>query len=136
MTKLDERRTPTMSISLTPELMAAVDARVESGLYTSASELFREALRLFLQVEQARQAKLPSSGTARDTLAERLATTFDLFDFGMALQAHKLRQAEPSLSDEEVRQRMLAASEATDGDHVIRSSPKRLKRLRGERGPS
>lgn len=135
MAKLDERRTPTLSISLTSELMAAVDARVKSGLYTSASELFREALRLFLQVEQARQAKLPGSGPARDTLVERLATTFELFDFGAAVQAHKLRSAEPGITDEEVQRRVLAAAEAIESDDVIRPSPERLKRLRMDDGP-
>ena len=130
MAKLDDRRTPTLSISLTPELLAAVDARVKSGLYTSASELLRESLRLFLQVEQARQAKLPGPGPARDALADRLATTFELFDFGAAVQAHKLRSAEPGISDEEVERRVLAAAEAVESDDVIRPSPERLKRLR------
>ena len=136
MGKPDDRRTPTLSISLTPELMVGVDARVRSGLYTSASELFREALRLFLQVEQARLAKLAAPGSTRDDqLAERLATTFELFDFGVALQVHKLRQAEPGIGDEQIRQRILAASEATEGDHVIRSSAERLRQLRVEHGP-
>jgi putative addiction module CopG family antidote len=134
MAKLDDRRTPTLSISLTPELMAAVDARVKGGLYASASELFREALRLFLQVEHARQAKLAGSGTARDPLAERLATTFELFDFGAALQARKLRSVDPDMTDEEVQRRLLAAAEAIESDEVIRPSPERLKRLRTDHG--
>lgn len=134
MAKPDDRRTPTLSISLTPELMGAVDARVKSGLYTSASELLREALRLFLQVEQARQAKLPGSGPGRDSLVDRLATTFELFDFGAAVQTHKLRSAEPGISDEEVERRVLAAAEAMESDEVIRPSPTRLKRLRMDDG--
>jgi antitoxin ParD1/3/4 len=36
----------TMNISLTPQLEKLVNDRVESGLYTSASEVIREALRL------------------------------------------------------------------------------------------
>ncbi len=35
-----------MNISLTPQLEKLVNDRVESGLYTSASEVIREALRL------------------------------------------------------------------------------------------
>jgi len=35
-----------MNVSLTPELEAMVREKVESGLYTSASEVVREALRL------------------------------------------------------------------------------------------
>jgi putative addiction module CopG family antidote len=129
MAKLDGRRTPTLSISLTPELMAAVDARVESGLYTSASEIFREALRLLLEVDHARRAKVAQS-SAGEVLAERLASTFELFDFGTAVQAHKLRQAEPGIGDAEIEQRRLAASAAVETDSVIRSAPERLERLR------
>jgi antitoxin ParD1/3/4 len=36
----------TMNISLTPQLEKLVQDRVKSGLYTSASEVIREALRL------------------------------------------------------------------------------------------
>ena len=36
----------TMNISLTPKLEKLVNDRVKSGLYTSASEVIREALRL------------------------------------------------------------------------------------------
>ncbi|MGE0145180.1 MAG: type II toxin-antitoxin system ParD family antitoxin [Planctomycetota bacterium] len=135
MAKLDDRRTPTLSISLTPELLGAVDARVKSGLYTSASELVREALRLFLQVEQARQAKLSGLGPARDALVDRLATTFDLFDFGSAIAVQKLRTAEPGITDEEVERRRLSAAQAIETDAVIRPSPERLKRLRIDVGP-
>jgi putative addiction module CopG family antidote len=135
MAKLDERRTPTLSISLTPQLMAAVDARVKSGLYTSSSELVREALRLLLQVEQARQTRLAGPGPARGVPAERLATTFDLFDFGAALQMHKLRSAEPGITDEELQRRVLAIADAVESDEVIRPSPRRLKRLRIGHGP-
>lgn len=34
-----------MHVSLTPELQARVQAKVESGLYNNASEVIREALR-------------------------------------------------------------------------------------------
>lgn len=135
MAKLDERRTPTLSISLTQELLAAVEARVESGLYTSASELLREALRLFLEVEHARHTKLRESGAAtRGSLVDRLATTFELFDFGTAVTTHKLRRNEPGITDEEIERRRLAAAEAVESDEVIRPSPERLRRLRGADG--
>ncbi len=131
----DPRRTPTLSISLTPELMAAVDARVQSGLYTSASELIREALRLFLQVEHARQAKLSWSESGRDTIAERLATTFELFDFGAAVQAHKLRSAQPGITDEDVQRQSRAAAEAIETVAGFRPTPEGLERLRIPDGP-
>ena len=41
-----------MNISLTPHLEKLVQAKVQSGLYTSASEFLREALRSFLAKEQ------------------------------------------------------------------------------------
>ena len=40
------RHMTTMNISLTPKLEKLVNDRVKSGLYTSASEVIREALRL------------------------------------------------------------------------------------------
>jgi antitoxin ParD1/3/4 len=43
-----------MNVSLTPELQRQVEERLKSGLYTSASELVREALRLFFQYDTAR----------------------------------------------------------------------------------
>lgn len=49
-----------MNVSLPPELEARVRQRVESGMYGSASEVIREALRLFEAYEQARTAKLDS----------------------------------------------------------------------------
>ncbi len=41
-----------ISISLTPELLGLVKAKVESGRYTSASEVVREALRLLERADQ------------------------------------------------------------------------------------
>lgn len=47
-----------MNISLTPKLEALVRERVASGLYTSASEVVREALRLLEGRDELRTAKL------------------------------------------------------------------------------
>jgi antitoxin ParD1/3/4 len=47
-----------LNISLPAELEARVRQRVESGLYSSASELVREALRLFETFEAVRSGKL------------------------------------------------------------------------------
>lgn len=49
-----------MNVSLPPELEARVRQRVESGMYGSASEVIREALRLFDTYEQVKTAKLDS----------------------------------------------------------------------------
>ena len=43
-----------MNVSLTPELERLVNEKVESGLYSTASEVVREALRLLQQRDQER----------------------------------------------------------------------------------
>jgi antitoxin ParD1/3/4 len=47
-----------MNVSLTPELEQLVAGKVESGMYTSASEVVREALRLLKERDELRQARL------------------------------------------------------------------------------
>jgi antitoxin ParD1/3/4 len=47
-----------MNVSLTPELEKLVSAKVESGRYTSASEVVREALRLLEERDLSRAAQL------------------------------------------------------------------------------
>ena len=47
-----------MNINLTPQLEEMVRQKVISGLYTSASEVVREALRLMDEKDQLRLAKL------------------------------------------------------------------------------
>jgi len=49
-----------MNVSLPPELEARVRQRVETGMYGSASEVIREALRLFEAFEEVKFAKLES----------------------------------------------------------------------------
>jgi antitoxin ParD1/3/4 len=47
-----------MNVNLTPQLEELVRAKVSSGLYNSASEVVREALRLMDEQDRLRQAKL------------------------------------------------------------------------------
>jgi len=47
-----------MNVSLTPELEEFVRKKVESGMYLSASEVVREALRLLGEHDRLRQARL------------------------------------------------------------------------------
>jgi antitoxin ParD1/3/4 len=44
-----------MNVSLTPELEPLVNEKVESGLYQTASEVVREALRLLKESDHARE---------------------------------------------------------------------------------
>jgi antitoxin ParD1/3/4 len=47
-----------MNVNLTPELEAMVKRKVDSGLYNSASEVVREALRLMEEKDRMREVKL------------------------------------------------------------------------------
>jgi antitoxin ParD1/3/4 len=47
-----------MNVNLTAELEEFIHARVESGMYNSASEVVREALRLLVDREQLNASKL------------------------------------------------------------------------------
>ena len=47
-----------MNVSLTPELEMMVQNKVRSGLYTSQSEVVREALRLLVDQDEIRSAHL------------------------------------------------------------------------------
>lgn len=46
-----------MNVNLTPQLEALVRAKVSSGLYTSASEVVREALRLMEEQDRLKEVK-------------------------------------------------------------------------------
>jgi antitoxin ParD1/3/4 len=47
-----------MNVSLTPELEKFVAVKVDSGRYTSASEVVREALRLLEEHDRSRRAQI------------------------------------------------------------------------------
>jgi antitoxin ParD1/3/4 len=47
-----------ISISLTPELVGLIKAKVETGRYTSTSEVVREALRLLERADQREQEEV------------------------------------------------------------------------------
>ena len=47
-----------MNVSLTPELERRIAEKVESGLYTTASEVVREGLRLLFAADSARTEQL------------------------------------------------------------------------------
>lgn len=46
-----------MNVSLTPELESMVSRKVEAGLYNSASEVVREALRLLEEQDQLKEIR-------------------------------------------------------------------------------
>jgi len=55
-----------MNVSLTPELERRISQRVESGLYTTASEVVREGLRLLFEADQAREERIARMDAAID----------------------------------------------------------------------
>jgi len=86
----------TMNVNLTPELEALVRGKVESGHYSSASEVVREALRLMDERDQMQAAKLEQlrrdvrAGAASGSAGELSAT--EIKKRGrMRLAQHKTR---------------------------------------------
>jgi antitoxin ParD1/3/4 len=82
-----------MNINLTPYLESMVRQKVESGLYTSASEVLREALRLMDEQDKLRATKLEQlRQDIRAGLDSGAATTWDPAQVKRA--GHKRRQSE------------------------------------------
>ena len=66
-----------MNVSLTPELETLVHDKVKSGLYTSASEVVREALRLLRERDELQRQRL-------DQLRREIAVGVEQLDRGEA----------------------------------------------------
>jgi antitoxin ParD1/3/4 len=79
-----------MNVSLTPQLEKFVSAKVETGRYTSASEVVREALRLLEEHDQARTTRVAEFN-------RELGRRLESLDSG--------RQVSPSEARERLRRR-------------------------------
>jgi antitoxin ParD1/3/4 len=80
-----------ISVSLTPELLDIIKAKVDSGRYTSTSEVVREALRL---LERADQQEAERVTRLRRAWQEGIASGDDgELDFAELRQAAKREQA-------------------------------------------
>jgi antitoxin ParD1/3/4 len=66
-----------MNVSLTPELERLVNEKVESGLYQTASEVVREALRLLKERDQAREQLRTDVQVGFDQLARGEGRVYD-----------------------------------------------------------
>lgn len=134
MAKHTSRRATTLSISLPRELAQAVEQRVENGLYTSASELIREALRLLLEIDGARPAAVGLSSP----VARRLTTAFDLAETGTAIRSERLRRTASEVAEPKPAAGhglVARALHGTDSEQQeigpgLRDAPERLARLR------
>ena len=72
----------TLNINLTPQLETMVREKVASGLYSSASEVMREALRLMEEQDKLRAIKLENLRRAiREGLESGPATPWDVEEF-------------------------------------------------------
>lgn len=74
-----------MNVSPAPKLEGLVGKRVGSGLYTSASELVREALRLFFQYEASR-------GRQIEVLDRRIREGMEQLDRGKGIPGPEARR--------------------------------------------
>lgn len=63
-----------MNISLTPELEQFINAKVNSGMYTSASEVIRESLRLLHTYEDLQSQRIKQLNQAIDVGLTQLNT--------------------------------------------------------------
>ncbi len=87
-----------MNISLTPELDQLVKNKVKSGLYNSASEVVREALRLLLSHDEIRNKQLEAlqrdvqKGVASLDAGEGVEMTDELFDSIKKRGAQRLKE--------------------------------------------
>jgi len=78
------RWVPKMNVSLTPELEQLVTEKVESGRYTSASEVIREALRLLEEHDQLKQQRLAQ-------VREKIDRGLQQLDAGQGISAKDAR---------------------------------------------
>lgn len=72
----------TMNVSLTPELEKLIQDKVQSGMYYSASEVIREALRLLQEHDELRQQRLQAS-------RERIRRGMDQLDRGESIEGEE-----------------------------------------------
>ena len=88
-----------MNINLTPQLEAMIRQKVDSGLYNSASEVVRDALRLMDEKDRFRATKLNQlRQDLQEGLTSGLATDWDPEEIkrkGRVSRATKTRTGEP-----------------------------------------
>lgn len=87
-----------MNISLTPELERLVQDRVSSGMYNSASEVVREALRLMKNHDDLREIRLAE-------LRAEIQKGFDAIDRGDCTEIRTPQEHAAFFEDIKVRGR-------------------------------
>jgi antitoxin ParD1/3/4 len=80
-----------MNVNLTPQLEELVREKVESGMYTSASEVVREALRLLQEQDRMKEVRL---GQLRHDIELGLRSgRGEAWDAGQVKRQGRLRKA-------------------------------------------
>jgi antitoxin ParD1/3/4 len=83
-----------MNVNLSPQLEALVRSKVSSGLYTSASEVVREALRLMQEQDRLREVKIEElRRDVRRGLDSGPSTPFSVGDLKAKARAKRARKA-------------------------------------------
>jgi antitoxin ParD1/3/4 len=84
-----------MNVSLTPERERLVNEKVASGLYQTASEVVREALRLLKERDQAREQLRADVQAGVDQLARGEGRVYDKTSARQLAERIKSRRARP-----------------------------------------
>lgn len=87
-----------MNISITPELEQFVHAQVQTGMYNSASEVIREALRLLQERKEMRRMRI-------EQLNREIKIGLDQFARGEVVTAEELEASMNEYKKEFFRQR-------------------------------
>ena len=134
-----------MNVSLTPDLERFVREKVDSGLYNSASEVVREALRLLVArakeeiAQQADARQLASSAPRQnspslDEAAARFREGLGLLRLSYSLMEQNVRRQQPGASEAEIEERLATwkaeADWAEEAPGYLERSPERLEKLR------
>ena len=83
-----------MNVSLTPELEKFISTKVESGLYNSASEVIRQALRLLVEQETEQRVKLEAlRSSIQDGIKSGEPLPWSLESFSQKTKALKGKEA-------------------------------------------
>ncbi len=134
-----------MNVSLTLDLERFVRAKVDSGLYNSASEVVREALRLLVaraedETAQQADARGPANNAPRqdspslDEAAARFREGLGLLRLSYSLMEQNLRRRQPDASEVEIEAGLAAwkaeADWTEEAPGYLERSPERLEKLR------
>ncbi len=134
-----------MNVSLTPNLERFVRAKVDSGLYNSASEVVRAALRLLVARAEEETARLDDArrrandaprqdSPSLDEAAARFREGLDLLRLSYSLMEQNVRRRQPGASEADIEERLAAWKAETDwGEEApgyLERSPERLEKLR------